>query len=110
VFLTLHDGWDNFWGEGGLLSTAEHAADWVRDSLPAPQLALRNGGPVLLKRNCAAPSAWFDLSARKPDGELEVVAYDGMIEPERHSSFIEFIEAYLAMLERAIDVERKGIS
>lgn len=117
LFLSLHDGWDHFHGDGKLLATGDQDAGWVRkkiafwsDLWPSEDANpfLRGALPLMLGESLHHFIV-LDPHRRDPSGAASIVEFDSMQERTVYENFTAVLRSELAVLEGLIDRELHGL-
>ncbi|MEZ5510142.1 MAG: SMI1/KNR4 family protein [Gammaproteobacteria bacterium] len=117
AFLQLHNGWSDFEGDGKLLGTDDHAAEWVQEKIQYwndlwdmdSDNPFEHGAmPVMLGEGL---NHFLVLDPRRVNqqGQPLFVLYDYMHEEKSYEDFTGYLQNRLSILRRLIDRETNGI-
>jgi hypothetical protein len=116
AFLDLHNGWDSVSGDAKILSVEDQSSEWVAKRVEwlgvlfydIGKDPFANGSlPVFLGTD-ARNFVLLDPTTERPDGEMDLVAYDLIREEERFPDFTAFLRQQLKVNQHLIERELKG--
>jgi len=119
AFLELYNGWEEFHGDGKLLSTEDHESNWVKDKIqfwsglwekenPSKNPFEQGAIPVMLGESLNHFIV-LDPNREGPNGKLDFVEFDYMCEESTYEDFTAYLQEELEILQILIDREMNGV-